>query len=178
MNFREWLIESEGSGQEGFADRAKDNGCGWDLIYPTTAGDYVYDVKNPKFFWWLQWRWQRGEEMGRKLYNIDRDIYQWKFTSPASTSLPDNDWWHHTEDDGSKSSLEIKKGIDLVRLGVGEDFDKPLILNGPMVNTHNLGDDPKPPPHSLANPEEHPRPPKTGTPSGSRGIPRANYQGR
>ncbi len=177
MEFKQWLAESEGSGQESFADRASDNGNGWDLIYPSSAGDYVYDVKNPKYFWWLQWRWQRGEELGRKLYNIDRDIYNWTYTAPASTSLPDNDWWKHKADDGNKSSLEIRKGLDLVRMGVGEDYNKPLILTGPMVATHNQGPDPVPPDHSLANRHEHPRPPKSKTSKHpSRGIPRGNYQ--
>jgi hypothetical protein len=177
MEFKQWLSESEGSGQEAFADRDDDNGNGWDLVYPTSAGDYVYDVKNPKFFWWLQWRWQRGEEMGRKLHNIDRDIFKWTYTSPASNSLPDNDWWAHKEDDGTKSSLDIKTGLDLVRMGVGEDFDRPLVLHGPMIATHGQGSDPEPPDHTLANPEEYPRPPKAKkSKHPSRGIPRGNYQ--
>tara|TARA_Y100000034_G_scaffold78539_1_gene94391 strand:+ start:2336 stop:2812 length:477 start_codon:yes stop_codon:yes gene_type:complete len=152
MKFKQWLLESEGSGSEGFADRDDDSGCDWDLIYPTTAGDYVYDIDNPKWFWWLQWRWKRGEEIGRELHNIDRDILKWRYTSPYSRDLPGNEWWHHKPDSG-ESSMGVAKNLDLVRIGVGDDYDKPLVMHGPRVVTHGMGDDPPPPPDSAAPPE-------------------------
>lgn len=147
MNFKQWLLESEGSGQEGFADRDNDNGCGWDLIYPTTAGDYVYDIDNPKWFWWLQWRWKRGEEIGRPLYNIDKEVLTRTYVAPYSKTAPDDKPWVHKPDDGT-GYLGIKTGIDLDRIGVGPSHKEPLVMTGPRVVGHNMGGDPPLPPHT------------------------------
>jgi len=151
MEFKEWLLNEEGNhGQEGFVGGGEsDNGCAWDLIYPTEAGDYPIDVATPKYFWWMQWRWKRGEQIGRPLYNIDPDILNWKYVSPFSTTIPNDESWEHKSDSGS--SIGVAKNLDLVRMGVGKSHTEPLILDGPMVNGHQMGSDPTPPPHTAAN---------------------------
>ena len=75
MRFKEWLINEQegddGSGEEGVT---------WDLLYPTKASDYVNAVKNPRSHYFLQWRWNRGEELGRPLYNINNKNFRKEVT--------------------------------------------------------------------------------------------------
>lgn len=103
MQFRDWLLN------EDFGD----GGTSWDLLYPTTGGDYA-DVNNdPLSHFWLQWKWDRGTdpEIGRTLYNIDNDEFQKVgYASIESRTMPeagnDHKFWTHKPDDGSKSSIK------------------------------------------------------------------------
>lgn len=154
MNFREWLTLNEEEnrvwpGSEKY--KANTNNIDWDLVYPTTAGDYVKSVNKPKEFWWMQWEWERGSEIGRPLDNIDREVLGRRYVSLDSRTAPDDQTWRHKPDKESEGYLGVVKNIDLVRLGVGPSHKEPLILKGPRVLGHRMGSDPPFPPHSAAN---------------------------
>jgi hypothetical protein len=135
MNFRQWLINEESnSGQEDISAGGGDKGWDWDLVYPSQADDYPVDISTPKYFWWLQWRWKRGQEIGRPLSNIDiNSVTDRKFVAPYSTTLPGKGFWKNQKD--KESNLGIWKG-DLSRIGIGKSEDEPLVLKGGMVAGH------------------------------------------
>ncbi len=154
MKFKNWLLEHEGRrdhvGDKGGSDTSdapkEPYGWGWDLIYPSMAGDYSYEISKPKNFWYYQWRLKRGKEIGRPLYNIDPEIFERKFVNVFSKTMPNDKDWIHKSDDNS-GSLGIEQNIDLLKLGFGDSHDKPMIMHGPMVS-HGFDNDPPMPPHT------------------------------
>ena len=101
MKFRDWLLN------EHFGD----GGSSWDLLYPTTGGDYADVNNNPLSHFWLQWKWDRGTDpdIGRTLHNIDNDDFQKRgYASVSSNSMPDvgDGFWEHKPDDGTQSSIK------------------------------------------------------------------------
>lgn len=114
MNFREWLAINEEEnrvwpGSEKYGANA--NNIDWDLVYPTTAGDYVGAVSNPKKFWWMQWEWERGAEIGRPLDNIDRGVLRRQYVSLNSKTAPDDQTWRHKPDKPLPIKSVLRKGI-------------------------------------------------------------------
>jgi len=108
-----------------FNEHFGDGGSSWDLLYPTTAGDYADVNNNPLQHFWLQWKWDRGTEpdIGRTLHNIDNDKFQKiGYNSLASTSMPDtkDGFWKHKPDDGSKGSLQPYHLEDLRWVAIGK----------------------------------------------------------
>jgi hypothetical protein len=148
MDFRNWLLSEEGNaGQEDISGGGGDTGWDWDVIYPSEAGDYPIDVSTPKYFWWLQWRWKRGQKIGRPLLNIDlNSITGRDFVAPYSKTLPGKGFWKNKKEEDS--NLGIWRG-DLTRLGVGKSEDEPLVLKGNMVAGHPFPEMPPGPPSSL-----------------------------
>ena len=154
MNFREWLALNEEEnrvwpGSETFG--AKNNNFDWDVIYPTTAGDYVASISNPKDFWWMQWEWERGSKIGRLLDNINKEVLDRRYVSLDAKTAPDDQTWRHKPDKENEGYLGVVKGIDLIRLGVGLSYKEPLVLKGPRVLGHRMGNDPPFPSPSAAD---------------------------
>ena len=124
MKFKEWLLitEDDSDGGSGGGD-AGTAGTSWDLLYPTRAGDYPYDVRTPKHHFWLQYRWSRGKQLGRVLHNIDdKEFANRKYATIESRTAPEGDsgFWHHQEDTGD-SSVKVTNGINLEYIGMGKD---------------------------------------------------------
>lgn len=144
MRFKEWLInEQEGDDGDG------EEGVTWDLLYPTKASDYVNAVKNPRSHYFLQWRWNRGEELGRPLYNIDNKEFQKRgYVSVKSTEMPSaTQRWEH-KDNEVTSSLEIIKQTRPNLLGVGKNSEDINVIKKPLY-LHPFGVNPKYEPDSL-----------------------------
>lgn len=119
MKFKQWLLN-----EDGFADAG---GNSWDLIYPTRAGDYSDVVRAPLDHFWLQFRWDRGLELGRKLININNQEFQRRgYTSIESTTAPpggDGKGWKHKKDDG-KSSIKVNKLKSLSWITLGKTSEQ------------------------------------------------------
>ena len=100
MKFRDWLINEE------FGD----GGVSWDLLYPTTAGDYMNVNADPREHFGLQWKWNRGTDpdIGRVLHNIDNEAFQKiGYVGIESPTMPSGDKpWKHKVDDSSDSSIK------------------------------------------------------------------------
>jgi hypothetical protein len=124
MKFKNWLLN-----EDGFADAG---GNSWDVLYPTYADDYPNVSKHPLKHMWLQFRWDRGLELGRKLINIDNDEFQKRgYTSIESTTAPpagDNKKWKHKPDDGTKSSMKVVTMDRLPWLADGKSADQTKAL--------------------------------------------------
>lgn len=138
LRFKDWLIEEEYAGLVAIPNA----GHGWDVIYPTTAGEYPRAVSASTTFWWLRWEWRRGQEIGRKLYNIDfKELDSLPYLSVQSNTMPDDTWWSHTEDMG-KSNITIHKDSDLNVIGYSGGPDKPMVISNAEkpVPTHGMPD--------------------------------------
>lgn len=116
--FKNWLLKESSFGGGG------SGGASWDLLYPTSAGDYPYASSSPVKHFFLQWKWDRGTDpdIGRTLYNIDNDDFQKRgYVGIESTTIPDltDEFWKHKEDD-NKSSIKPFKLQDLKWLEIGK----------------------------------------------------------
>ena len=120
MDFREW-----------YEKKYKDQN-GWELIEPTAIGEYPRSSTSARDLRWFQWRLEGSEKSGRPLINIDKNTLNWKYFTTNSRSAPTDQPWIH-KPDSNKGDLEVIDNIDLERLGVGEDWNKPNILHGPKV---------------------------------------------
>lgn len=127
MQFKEWLYNEEDAGMDG------PGGNYWDLVYPSNTGDYGSDSGDTKYHWWMQWRLERGLEIGRPVYNVDvKDFVNRKYTSVASTTIPKNSgFWEHKPDNG-KGYLNILKNVEINPIGINGKVitDKPQITHG------------------------------------------------
>lgn len=136
MKFKKWLY-NEDSGMDG------PGGEYWDLIYPSTTGNYGRDSSNPKYHWWLQWRLDRGLEIGRPVHNIDvKDFVNRTYTAVRSTTPPPSTpgFWEHKPDTG-KGYLEPIKNVLLHPIGIGPCADTcGRIIVGKPLNTHGFKD--------------------------------------
>jgi len=123
MKFKQWLLN-----EDGFADAG---GNSWDLLYPTRACDYNDVVRAPLDHFWLQFRWDRGLELGRKLINIDNAEFQKRgYTSIESSTAPsggDSGGWKHKQDSG-KSSVKVVKLPSLYWLATGKTSEQTKAL--------------------------------------------------
>lgn len=123
MEFRDWIIcEEESSDEQGGSSRKKFAGIFWDLLYPSSPGDFPQSSSNPRGHLWLQWRLRRGLDLGRVLHNIDNEeLQQRQYTSIESLSAPDggDDFWKH-RDDGDEPNTKIVNNLDLVWIGDGK----------------------------------------------------------
>lgn len=136
MEFKQWLIEQRGD---------VDTAIGWDLIYPTQAGDWPRNSLKPKWVWWQQWELERGREIGRDLYNIDPSIIDWEYKSVESTDMPPArhaGFWKHDPKGNNKPQLKIHTSdMDFMKL---TKDSTPTIMKGPRI-AHTMGQDPPKP---------------------------------
>jgi hypothetical protein len=125
MKFKNWLLN-----EDGFAGAG---GNSWDVLYPTYADDYPHVAGAPLDHMWLQFRWDRGMELGRRLINIDNKEFQKRgYTSIESTTAPpagDNKKWKHKTDDGTKSSMRVVTMDRLPWLADGKSADQTKALD-------------------------------------------------
>jgi hypothetical protein len=119
VNFKEWF------------EKNNNNKKGGEIFEPVDPGEYPRSATSAKKLKWFQWRLEGAIKSGRPVYNIDSN-WDWKFVTQQSRSAPTDQPWVHKADSG-KSDLEVINGIDLQRIGVGEDWNKPNILDGPIV---------------------------------------------
>ena len=119
-------------------------GTSWDILYPSTAGDYVDAASGPREHSFLQWKWNRGldRRVGRRpLYNIDNDEFQKRtYVTIESPTAPDTSdgFWQHKEDTG-ESYLKVKKVNNLIRMGYGKDSNDVKEIEGWHFYTPTAG---------------------------------------
>jgi len=149
MTFRDWLIsESSGNGHKGVGGGNKHHtnatggtfgGPFWDLLYPSSPADYQWASTIPVEHFWLQWRLQRGLELGRTLHNVDNAEFQKRrYTSIESLSAPDggDGFWTH-RDDGDKPNTKVVNNLDLVWIGDGKNSKDTKSIEGYHYRTNN-----------------------------------------
>lgn len=150
MKFRDWLLKEEDSGDQGHGQGGGAPNAGkftggtfggpfWDLLYPTSPGDYQWASTIPLEHFWLQWKLRRGEELGRTLHNVDNQEFQKRtYTTIESPTAPDggDGFWKHKEDDNSPST-KVVKGQDLVWIGDGKTSKDTKPISG-----YNFGSSP------------------------------------
>lgn len=123
MKFRDWIINEEfGEG-----------GASWDLLYPTTAGDYMNVNNDPREHFYLQWKWDRGTDpnIGRVLHNIDNESFQKiGYVGIESTTMPNGDEpWKHKADDSNSSSIKPYFLQDLKWIAIGKTSNETQFLD-------------------------------------------------
>lgn len=94
----------------------------------------------PEEFFWLKWKFDRGEELGRKLHNVDNKEFQKRlFTTIESPTAPDggDGFWKH-KDDKNAPSTKVVKNVDLVWIGDGKTSKDNKPIEGYMFN-HPFG---------------------------------------
>jgi hypothetical protein len=124
MEFKSWLYNESGVNDPG--------GKYWDLIYPSEL-DYGNNSSNTKHHWWLQWRIDRGLEIGRPTHNIDtQKLINRKYTAVSSNAPPaSGGFWEHKPDDGKGYLKPIEK-VDIHALAMGPCADSCKIIDGPL----------------------------------------------
>tara|TARA_Y100000034_G_C6910429_1_gene424511 strand:- start:24379 stop:24909 length:531 start_codon:yes stop_codon:yes gene_type:complete len=138
MKFKEWLFNEDDAGSiDG------PGGEYWDLVYHSTPGHYGRASLKPKHHWWMQWRIERGLEIGRPVYNIDaEDFINRKYTSVVSSTAPSAKpgFWEHKPDDGRGYTKPIEN-VKLHPIGIGPCADTcgEIIAGEPLV-THGFKD--------------------------------------
>lgn len=113
--FKEWLLN-----EDGFADAG---GNSWDVLYPTYADDYPHVSAAPLDHFFLQRRWNRGEDLGRVLHNIDNDEFQKRgYVGISSPTMPDTGdcFWKHKPDKTNEGSTKPYKQQDLRWIIIGK----------------------------------------------------------
>jgi len=131
VEFKNWLLN-----EDGFAG---DGGNSWDLLYPTYADDYPYASQVPLDHFWLQWRWERGEQLGRILHNIDNDEFQRRgYVSVSSPDMPDagDGFWVHKEDNNKKGSNKPVYSQDLRWIVQGKTSKDVGVTDHPELKKH------------------------------------------
>ena len=128
--FKDWLLNEDGFGDSG--------GNSWDLLYPTRAGDYTRISSSPLDHFFLQWKWRRGEELGRVLHNIDNDEFQERGYVSLSSSIPDekDEFWKHKEDKSNEGSIKPCFHKDLQWIVQGKTSKDVSMTDHPELNKH------------------------------------------
>lgn len=115
MGFKKWLLlENE------VADSGSDWFYGISLL-PSDAFDWAYAQPHPADFKFLQSRWDRERDEGRKFHNLDLDgVLKTKFTSVHSETMPAShgEGWKHKPD--TRSNLTIDTNAELELRGYGK----------------------------------------------------------
>jgi len=134
MDFKNWLYNEEDARLNG------PGGKHWDLIYPSTVGDYGRASSNPKHHWWLQWRIKRGLEIGRVTHNIDTEEFiGHKYTVvDGKVPPPSGKFWEHKPDNGKGSTMVIRN-VDLNPISIGPTADSSKIVTD-AIDLHGFKD--------------------------------------
>jgi len=122
--FKEWIMN-----EDGFAGAG---GNSWDVIYPTYADDYPQVSATPRSHFFLQFRWDRGLELGRSLINIDNEEFQKRgYVGIESSDIPNSgeSGWKHKYDDGGTGSQKPYNMKDLVWLADGKTSEQTKALD-------------------------------------------------
>lgn len=111
MGFKEWLLL-----EDGFADAGSDWFYG-NMLLPSDAFDWQYAQPHPADFKFLQARWDRERDLGRKFHNLDLDgVLKTKFIAVHSETMPDGEWKHKPD---NRPNLTIDNNADLELRGYG-----------------------------------------------------------
>lgn len=112
MRFKEFLLS-----EAGFDDSGSDWFYG-SMLLPSDAFDWTYAQPYPADFKFLQSRWEREREQGRKFHNLNLDsALKTKFVGVYSNTMPDADGpgWKNKPD--SRDNIRV-------------DWDAPMELTG------------------------------------------------
>ena len=126
--FREWLVNDGLLTEDGFAGAG---GNSWDVLYPTYADDYAHVAAAPLDHQWLQWKWSRGLELGRKLVNIDNEEFQKRgYVGIESRDMPSagDKGWKHKKDDG-RGSAQPYKIDNLLKIAIGKTSNQTKLID-------------------------------------------------
>jgi hypothetical protein len=110
MGFKEWLLL-----EDGFSDAGSDWFYG-NILLPSDAFDWAYSQSDPADFKFLQKRWDRERDGGRKFHNIDLDgVLKAKFTAVKSETMPDGDGpgWKHKPDNRPNLTIDTNAKLEL-----------------------------------------------------------------
>ena len=117
MRFSEWLLNESGGG----SDAGSDFFYGL-ILYPSDAFDFGPASSDPPEHWYLQRRWRKEEQEGRKFHNIDNKEFQQRtYRAVYSRSMPDTKpgfWRNHA--DKAEGAIGVYDMTKPDLLGVGK----------------------------------------------------------
>ncbi len=117
MRFRDFLLMEDGGGEGGGEGDFFGN-----YLYPSDAFDWSDFIGSPQDIAFIEKRWKRDHDSGRKFYNIDYEgVQRMAFTSVHSETMPDGEKkWVHKPD--SRPNLKVSTG-KMKFLGIGKSAD-------------------------------------------------------
>jgi hypothetical protein len=137
-SFKEW-VNNKIFLEAGFSDSGSDWFFG-NYLLPSDAYDWSYARQYPSDYFFLQSRWKKDIENGRKFINMNIEpTLQDKFVDIKSNTMPDEKPWIHRPDD--RPNLSIDYDAKLMLMGIGKnstDINKLVKCNDLLDKTDQL----------------------------------------
>lgn len=137
-SFKEWI-----NNKKILIEAFSDSGSDWffgNYLLPSDAHDWSYARQYPADYFFLQSRWKKDREAGRKFINMDIEpTMQDKFIDIKSNTMPDEKPWKHRKDD--RPNLFVNYDAKLMLMGIGKnstDIDKLVKCNDLLDKTDEL----------------------------------------
>lgn len=127
MKFKEFMLMEDGGGGGGEGE----GDFFGNYLYPSDAFDWSDFIGNPQAIAFIEKRWKRDHDSGRKFHNIDYDgVQNTRFDAVHSETMPDGEKkWVHEPD--SRPNLKVSRG-KMRFLGVGKTADMHVELTKEM----------------------------------------------